>query len=249
MASFFPFHATYWLNGHSFIEQELKRAGVGFYKNDNAFLAVDDVAALQAAADRLSPAVILGPRTAGTRWVALRLPTHPERRPGRPPFPVLSQTALWPIGQQPLPPSARSITPAQQQTGSGLSQCRRRHSEDCGSATQVASRGSCSCAWCSEPRRCSRYLGLPCYRRTMARTTARVKRCSEECHSTTSRVRRGHRPSSEGCHVYANDSWTQATGGDEGWTTGSAAEPTLRGHDGEDAFRARFGRNRTGAGG
>src|SRR6267154_3368104 len=58
VASFFPFHATYWLNGHSFIERELKRAGIGFHKNDNAFLAVDDVAALQAAADRLSPAVI-----------------------------------------------------------------------------------------------------------------------------------------------------------------------------------------------
>ena len=55
VASFFPFHATYWLNGHSFIERELKRAGIGFRKNDNAFLAVDDVAALQAAADRLSP--------------------------------------------------------------------------------------------------------------------------------------------------------------------------------------------------
>ena len=55
VASFFPFHATYWINGHSFIEQELKRAEVGFHKNDNAFLAVDDVAALQAAADRLSP--------------------------------------------------------------------------------------------------------------------------------------------------------------------------------------------------
>ena len=55
VASFFPFHATYWLNGHSFIEQELKRNNVGFQKNDNAFLAVDDVAALQAAADRLSP--------------------------------------------------------------------------------------------------------------------------------------------------------------------------------------------------
>src|SRR5437660_8765648 len=53
VASFFPFHATYWLNGHSFIERELKRAGIGFHKNDNAFLAVDDVAALQAAADRL----------------------------------------------------------------------------------------------------------------------------------------------------------------------------------------------------
>jgi len=58
VASFFPFHATYWLNGHSFIERELKRAGIGFHKNDNAFLAVDDVAALQAAADRLSPATI-----------------------------------------------------------------------------------------------------------------------------------------------------------------------------------------------
>jgi hypothetical protein len=58
VASFFPFHATYWLNGHSFIEQELKRVHIGFRKNDNAFLAVDDVAVLQAAADRLSPQII-----------------------------------------------------------------------------------------------------------------------------------------------------------------------------------------------
>jgi len=58
VASFFPFHATYWLNGHSFIEQELKRAHIGFRKNDNAFLAVEDSAALQAAADRLSPQII-----------------------------------------------------------------------------------------------------------------------------------------------------------------------------------------------
>jgi hypothetical protein len=58
LASFFPFHATYWLNGHSFIERELQRAGVAFHKDDNAFLAVDDVVALQAAADRLSPAII-----------------------------------------------------------------------------------------------------------------------------------------------------------------------------------------------
>jgi hypothetical protein len=58
VASFFPFHATYWLNGHSFIERELERAGIAFRKDDNAFLAVDDVAALQAAADRLSPAII-----------------------------------------------------------------------------------------------------------------------------------------------------------------------------------------------
>ena len=28
VASFFPFHATYWLNGHSFIQRELERTGV-----------------------------------------------------------------------------------------------------------------------------------------------------------------------------------------------------------------------------
>ena len=65
VASFFPFQTTYYLNGHSFIEQELNRARIGFRKNDNAFLAVDDpglrrgrLAALQAAADRLSPQII-----------------------------------------------------------------------------------------------------------------------------------------------------------------------------------------------
>jgi hypothetical protein len=58
VASFFPFHATYYLNGHSFMERELTRRKIGFRKDDNAFLAVDDVAALQAAADRLSPTII-----------------------------------------------------------------------------------------------------------------------------------------------------------------------------------------------
>src|SRR5438105_11295560 len=51
VASFFPFQTTYWLNGHSFLEKELNRAGVSFRKNDNAFLAVSDPEALQAAAD------------------------------------------------------------------------------------------------------------------------------------------------------------------------------------------------------
>src|SRR5271166_6659906 len=58
VASFFPFRTAYYLNGHSFIEQELRRAGIGFRKHDNAFLAVADPAALQAAADRLSPDII-----------------------------------------------------------------------------------------------------------------------------------------------------------------------------------------------
>src|SRR5882762_5653690 len=58
VASFFPFQTTYYLNGHSFMEQELNRRKTGFRKNDNAFLAADDIAQLQAAADRLSPEVI-----------------------------------------------------------------------------------------------------------------------------------------------------------------------------------------------
>jgi hypothetical protein len=66
VASFFSFQTTYWLNGHSFMEQELNRAQVGFRKNDNAFLAVDDVKALQAAADRLSP------RSSGSVWTTGR---------------------------------------------------------------------------------------------------------------------------------------------------------------------------------
>jgi hypothetical protein len=58
IGSFFPFQATYYLNGHSFIEQELNRDQIAFRKNDNAFLAVADVEKLQAAADRLTPEVI-----------------------------------------------------------------------------------------------------------------------------------------------------------------------------------------------
>jgi len=58
VASFFPFQTTYWINGHSFIERQLRQHGVSFRKNDNAFLAVSDPRALQEAADRLSPAII-----------------------------------------------------------------------------------------------------------------------------------------------------------------------------------------------
>jgi len=58
VASFFPFRTTYYLNGHNFIEHQLRHGDIGFRKNDNAFVAVDDVAALQAAADKLSPDII-----------------------------------------------------------------------------------------------------------------------------------------------------------------------------------------------
>jgi hypothetical protein len=58
VGSFLPFQTRYWVNGHSFIEGELRRQGVRFRKDDNAFLWVSDPQALQAAADRLSPEII-----------------------------------------------------------------------------------------------------------------------------------------------------------------------------------------------
>ena len=58
VGSYFPFNITCYFNGHSFVAQELSRAGVRFRKADNAFTGVADAAALQAAADRLSPALL-----------------------------------------------------------------------------------------------------------------------------------------------------------------------------------------------
>jgi hypothetical protein len=58
IGTFIPFEASYYLNGHHFIERELIRDGVGYRKDDNAFLATADPRALQAAADRLSPELI-----------------------------------------------------------------------------------------------------------------------------------------------------------------------------------------------
>ena len=55
VGSFLPFQTTYYLNGHHIIERELQRHGVRFRKDDNAFLWTADLAALQAAADRLDP--------------------------------------------------------------------------------------------------------------------------------------------------------------------------------------------------
>ena len=58
VGSFLPFQTRYWINGHSFIAGQLRRQGVRFHKDDNAFLGVSDPQALQAAADRLSPEII-----------------------------------------------------------------------------------------------------------------------------------------------------------------------------------------------
>ncbi len=71
VGSYFPFNVTLYFNGHSFVAQELERVGVRFRKADNAFLAVEDVAALQAAADRLSAAVL---QRRCTHWVRRLVP-------------------------------------------------------------------------------------------------------------------------------------------------------------------------------
>lgn len=79
VASFFPFQTTYYLNGHCFMEQELNRQHIGYRKNDNAFLAVDDVAALQGAADRLTGEVI---RERLDYWTLLLGPKFSKRERG-----------------------------------------------------------------------------------------------------------------------------------------------------------------------
>ena len=58
MGTFIPFEASYYLNGHNYVEIELRKAHIPYRKDDNAFLAVDDPAMLQAAADNFSADVI-----------------------------------------------------------------------------------------------------------------------------------------------------------------------------------------------
>ncbi len=58
VGTFLPFQTTYYLNGHNFIEIELRRQGLAFRKDDNAFLSTSDPQALQAAADKLSADLI-----------------------------------------------------------------------------------------------------------------------------------------------------------------------------------------------
>jgi len=58
VASYLPFTLACYLNGHHFVGQALHRQGVAAYQADNAILSVADPAALQAAADALTPAVL-----------------------------------------------------------------------------------------------------------------------------------------------------------------------------------------------
>jgi hypothetical protein len=46
VSAYLPFQSTYYLNGHHFIEIELRRQGVAFRKDDNAFFSIADPKAL-----------------------------------------------------------------------------------------------------------------------------------------------------------------------------------------------------------
>ncbi len=79
LGTFIPFEASYWVNGHSYIERELSQEGVGFRKRDNAFVWVENVSRLQAAADRLTGEVI---RKRLEHWTFVLGPkfSKPDRR-------------------------------------------------------------------------------------------------------------------------------------------------------------------------
>jgi hypothetical protein len=70
--SYFPYNAKLCLNGHEWAKRQAARAGIGHTALDNAFAAVDDVAAVQAICNRLGPEQI---DALLRRWLA-RLP-HP----------------------------------------------------------------------------------------------------------------------------------------------------------------------------
>src|SRR5437899_2834868 len=70
VGTYLPFLIFYYVNGHHYIENELKRTKVAYRKNDNAFLWVADPEALQAAADRLSEEVL---RKRLDYWTFLRV--------------------------------------------------------------------------------------------------------------------------------------------------------------------------------
>jgi hypothetical protein len=70
--SYFPYTAKLCLNGHHWAQHQAAKAGIGYTAMDNAFAAVDDVAALQAICDSLGPGHI---QALLDKWMA-RLP-HP----------------------------------------------------------------------------------------------------------------------------------------------------------------------------
>jgi hypothetical protein len=71
LGTYLPYPIKLCLNGHEWVKQQLRRAGVAFDSLDNGFLACADPIRLQAICDRLGPADV---QAFFDRWAA-RLPT------------------------------------------------------------------------------------------------------------------------------------------------------------------------------
>ena len=91
VASSLPFPMTFYLNGHSFIAQQLRPAGVACRQKQNAFLRLSDPAALQAAADRLHAPLLRERLDYGTAQLAPQFPSSVRRAMNRNRFYSLSQ--------------------------------------------------------------------------------------------------------------------------------------------------------------
>ena len=83
VGTYLPFLTTYYINEHHWIEVQLKRKGIAFRKDDNAFLSVADPAKLQSIADSLTAemiqkrldrwTLILGPKFSDKERAAVNL--------------------------------------------------------------------------------------------------------------------------------------------------------------------------------
>ena len=71
VGTYLPFSVQVYLNGHSFLAQQLTSKGIAFQKYDNAFFGVDDLPALYAAVAALTPELI---RQRCDHWARLLAP-------------------------------------------------------------------------------------------------------------------------------------------------------------------------------
>ena len=76
VASYLPFTVSCFLNGHSYVAQELRRAGVRFQKDDNAIVRCADPDQLSAAAERLDEKIL---RQRASYWTSRLTPRFSPR--------------------------------------------------------------------------------------------------------------------------------------------------------------------------
>lgn len=78
---YFPFNARICINGHEWLAQHMRRLGITFRQERNAFLTCSDPQRLQQLSDQFSPRDVV---TCADRWIAQLVPffTDDERRRG-----------------------------------------------------------------------------------------------------------------------------------------------------------------------